>query len=464
MKKFSDTIKWFSPLRFVADSLELSSSPGRAMLYNQEWITSAKDIECILDTTERIVGYFANPEASKALEEIAYLLRDLHPIWASIGLLDDPNSSASDVDLFELKNISLIERKVSRILTQNEIKIVDIDSLEEVLHILDIEGEELPGFYLSDKYSAELARLRKAQEVAPNEEEREKLALLVAREEDKVRHALTEQLRPHGISLTHALNALAETDLFIAKAHWAIANEAIRPQVQESGTSSLENLINPEVRSFLSLKGVDFQPVSIDFGSYPTIITGANMAGKSVLLHSIALAQMLLQYGFFILASKAVLTLVKEVMVSMDDASDQSKGLSSFGGEMLRLSDMALEAKKREPLLLLIDEAARTTNPREGRAIVEAMVALFAKYNTCAIITTHYSNIRGEAKRLRVRGFIEERLQKPLEIAKLNSYIDYSLVEEAEGSTPHEALRIAEILGVDEELLFNCRHYLEKEI
>lgn len=464
MKQLSDTMKWFSPLRFVVDSLALSSSAGRLQLYGQKWITSILEIKVIHDTTERLIEYFSVSDKKSVLEDIAYVLRDLRSIEATIGVLQNPDASVSDIDLFELKNLALIESKVTKRVTEANINILPLPSLKEVLSILDIDHEELPGFYLSDKYSDELARLRKEQEAANSNEELERIALLVAQEEDRVRRVLTEQLRPYSTPLSEALEALASMDLFIAKAHWAIENTATKPIVIEKGLCSLQGIVNPEVKFFLSRKNVDFQPVDISFGAFPTIITGANMAGKSVLLHTIGLVQMLLQYGFFVPAEHVELSLVEEVMLSMDDASDQSKGLSSFGGEMIRLSKMAKKAKTGIPLLLLIDEAARTTNPLEGRAIVEGLVAFFAKYNTCAIITTHYSGIRGEANRLRIKGFIEENLKQPLKVANLNSYIDYSLVKEESESTPREALRIAEILGVDKELLDNCRYCIEQDI
>ena len=59
-----------------------------------------------------------------------------------------------------------------------------------------------------------------------------------------------------------------------------------------------------------------------------------------------------------------------------------------------------------------------------------------------------------------MRGFIEERLQLPLEVNKLNKYIDYSLIKDSSDTAPHEAVRIAEILGIDKELLQYCKEKL----
>ena len=91
---------------------------------------------------------------------------------------------------------------------------------------------------------------------------------------------------------------------------------------------------------------------------------------------------------------------------------------------------------------------------------MSALVQLFAQYAVRAIITTHYSGILGRCHRWRVRGFVEERLRQPLEINQLNRCIDYSLIEDTQTDAPHEALRIAEILGMDRELLDLCEKNL----
>ena len=141
MKQLSDTMKWFSPLRFVVDSLALSSSAGRLQLYGQKWITSISEIKVIHDTTERLIEYFSVSDKKSVLEDIAYVLRDLRSIEATIGVLQNPDASVSDIDLFELKNLALIESKVTKRVTEANINILPLPSLKEVLSILDIDHE-----------------------------------------------------------------------------------------------------------------------------------------------------------------------------------------------------------------------------------------------------------------------------------------------------------------------------------
>lgn len=66
--------------------------------------------------------------------------------------------------------------------------------------------------------------------------------------------------------------------------------------------------------------------------------------------------------------------LVEQVLTSIGDDQDELNGLSSYAAEMLRVDEMIRQVRQRSKILVLIDELARTTNPVEGRAIVNGVV------------------------------------------------------------------------------------------
>lgn len=184
------------------------------------------------------------------------------------------------------------------------------------------------------------------------------------------------------------------------------------------------------------------------------------MAGKSVLLQAVALAQTLYQYGFYVPAAKAEICPVDNVMLSLGDAQDIREGLSSYGAEMMYLSAIADEVKQGTTLLALVDEPARTTNPIEGEAIVGGLLSLLGKREVRALVTTHYGSIGIPCRRLKVRGFREDKVKLPLQVNALGKCVDYTLEEVSGNDVPREAIRIAEILGVNEDLMMECKQYL----
>ena len=149
-------------------------------------------------------------------------------------------------------------------------------------------------------------------------------------------------------------------------------------------------------------------------------------------------------------------------MLCLGDEQDEMNGLSSFASEMLKINEI-LKRAKSERLLVLIDEPARTTNPVEGMAIVDAIVRHLNAQDSFTLVTTHYSGLKSDCKRLRVKG-LRQDLDKEVRITpkNINNFIDYSLVEDVAGDVPQEALRIAEILDFDSEVLASAREFLKK--
>ena len=158
------------------------------------------------------------------------------------------------------------------------------------------------------------------------------------------------------------------------------------------------------------------------------------------------------------------MVLVDEIQTSIGDEQDELSGLSSFAAEMLRINEIVERVKAGKRVLVLIDELARTTNPLEGRAIVNGVVSFLTEYGAMSLVTTHYSRIVAPCRKLRVRGFVEEKIQGQVTWKNINDFIDYSLEEDQGGEVPHEALRIAALLGVDKMLLERAEESLSEVV
>ena len=101
-------------------------------------------------------------------------------------------------------------------------------------------------------------------------------------------------------------------------------------------------------------------------------------------------------------------------------------------------------------MLALIDEPARTTNPIEGTALVQALLDILKDRRISVLMTTHY-NVPGDFfRRLKVRGLVEGKM-------------DYSLMETVEGEIPHEAINVARSLDIDPLWLDEAEKILAKE-
>lgn len=449
-------------LQYITGKLDLRSGIGKTLLWEIPWNGEAAAVENGLRRLDKAVAWVRCPEHRAAMGVLRSCLGEVKDIRGTLSRLRE-GKVLDDLELFEVKGLALAVRDLRQI--EKVSALVVLPDLSAVADMLDPEHTGMRGFYVYDAYSGELAALRAAvrQEKQKGDEEKaEKLYFTMTEEEDRIRGDLSRQLKQYSDRLEEALKETAGLDLLVAKALLAEEMKFCRPCIEESGkTIAYKKLFHPQIKERLQEEGRDFQAVDIRLEQGGTLITGANMSGKSVLLKSLALAQALAQLGFYVPAEQASLVPVKEVLCCLEDRQDEMKGLSSFAAEMMEVNRIIQRVKEGYPLLVLIDELARTTNPSEGRALVNGVLEILSDKNVWAVVTTHYNGICAPCRRWRVRGFREEEIEGILTLENIGRYMDYRLTEEAGEEVPREALRIAEILGVEKELTERARNFLE---
>ncbi|MDL2297207.1 DNA mismatch repair protein MutS [Bacteroidales bacterium OttesenSCG-928-B11] len=452
---FQSAVQQISGLSFIYENLPIHSSLGRKKLMESLFCTDQCEIEETLDLTAQLIGLLKETQTKDRIGELSDYLSQFHDISHTLANLS-AQKVLDDIQFFEIKKFAILTENVIEILQKTDISWAEFYEMKEVVALLDPEGRRIPHFYIYAEYSDEIARKRKQYSKEKNPDVKESLFLEISRLEDGVREKLSKQLSAFSTQLFVNFQQISALDLVLAKAKMAIRLDLCKPKI-ESGRSSLRGLFHPEVSSLLQSKSRRYQPVDLSFELSPLLITGANMSGKTILLKSVALAQAMLQFGLYVPAAHASMMLVDEVMLSIGERESEMSGLSSFAAEILTIDDIVKTVKKNVKVVALVDELARTTNPEEGKLIVKSFIEIMARYNTPAIVTTHYAGIDTCVRRLRVKGLqIDDNVEITAET--INDYMDYSLAEITEDEVPEEALRIARILGVDEELTGNQKN------
>lgn len=461
-----EAIAKIAGFRYMIDHLEIHSGLGRSSLLDRVWLEDAKQIKAELERVEKMVRVVRDSRNQVVLERLKVKLSQVKDIRGTVKRLKEP-VVLDDLELFELKNLAFVAEDIREII--KDYPVVDIPCLGNLVDLLDPEQNRIPHFYIYDSYSEKLSALRaeiKQKKREGREEwEIENLYFQSLEEEDRVRAELTLQIRMLREEIAETLRAVAYLDILLAKAIQIENMGLVLPEVKDGKKNerlSFQKLFHPQLKDILLQEGRKFQPVDVGLERGVTLLTGANMAGKSVLLKSIALAQGLAQFGFYVPAERAEIVPVSDILTCMGDGQDELSGLSSFAAEMLCVNEILLRVKRGEKVLVLIDELARTTNPTEGRAIVNGVIEFLAAYQIRALVTTHYGGIIAPCRKLRVRGFREEKIQGKLTLQNITDYIDYSLLEDASGEVSQEAIRIAEIIGVSRELTDNAKKFLDK--
>ena len=467
--KLRTAISQVKGLQHLVESMQLQSGLGKRYLLDMPMMYQACEVKNELDKVNRIYSILGGKKAG-LITKIQTKLMQVRDIKGSIKNLK-ANMVLDDIELFEIKSFALVSYEILQLQAEFETTLIEIPDLNSVISILDPENNKIPSFYIYDAYSRELARVRKeikelkaAIKANPEKHTDQNLEALQSHSEEveaEVRAEICEKLYPYASELENALNQVAHLDVITAKAILAESMAFTRAQISESGTE-YKAMFHPQIRETLALSKRNFQPINIRLNHSVCFITGANMAGKTVILKTLALCQYLLQFGFFVPAQSAQIALVDRILVSVGDDQSEQNGLSSFASEMVKINEMVEASIQKEIVLVLVDELARTTNPTEGRAIVNAVAEIFNENQTLSVITTHYSGLDSRCRKLRVKGLDKEF--KPGEINKnnINDYMDYSLIEDDATKVPHEALRIAGILGINQQIIDKANKNLLK--
>jgi DNA mismatch repair protein MutS2 len=195
-------------------------------------------------------------------------------------------------------------------------------------------------------------------------------------------------------------------------------------------------------------------PIDLDLGSLrAVVISGPNTGGKTVALKTLGLAALLHQCGLRPPAVSAALPVFDRVLADIGDRQSIEMSLSTFSGHLRTLVEILGSATEHS--LVLLDEVAAGTDPEEGSALAQALVARLARQARLTVVTTHYPELK-------------EWASATGDVANAATSFDPDTgeplyrVDLGRPGTSH-ALRIAERLGLDADVVADARSRVAPE-
>jgi DNA mismatch repair protein MutS2 len=195
-------------------------------------------------------------------------------------------------------------------------------------------------------------------------------------------------------------------------------------------------------------------PIDLDLdGLRVLVISGPNTGGKTVALKTLGLAALLHQAGLRPPAREAALPVFDNVLADVGDEQSIEMSLSTFSAHLRNIVAILGAATARS--LVLLDELAAGTDPVEGSALAQALLARLARQARLTLTTTHYPEVKewasaAEGVANAATGFDVES-QTPL----------YRVVVGRPGTS--HALQVAAQLGLDAAVVDDARHRISPE-
>jgi DNA mismatch repair protein MutS2 len=216
----------------------------------------------------------------------------------------------------------------------------------------------------------------------------------VAREEEAVYARLSSEVADAIEAIAAAARALAHADTRAAACKLAKALRLTFPEIAE-GPAIVE--LASARHPLLALDGVDVVPSDITVGEgRAVVVSGPNAGGKTVALKTLGLAALMLRAGLPVPAKDGSrVSIVEIVLTDVGDDQNLHKSLSTFSAHVTNLAEILGET--RPGALVLLDELAGGTDPREGEALAAAVLDSLCARGGAVACTTHYEGLKALA-------------------------------------------------------------------
>lgn len=229
---------------------------------------------------------------------------------------------------------------------------------------------------------------------------------------------LIDEIRKKIPILQKISSSIAMLDVASALAEIAQDYDYVRPQLDDGDSIMCRDMRHPVVER--SLPG-SFVPNDVDVSGSKTqimIITGANMAGKSTYMRSVALCCIMAQAGSFVPARFIRIGVIDRIFTRVGAFDDLASGQSTFFVEMLELANILNNMTEKS--LIILDEIGRGTSTADGCSIARAVLEYLHGKSTNGpktLFATHFHELIGmetELKRVKNYHFAVQETKKEI--------------------------------------------------
>ena len=203
----------------------------------------------------------------------------------------------------------------------------------------------------------------------------------------RILQELSDLFRPHAAEIANNAWIIGHLDLVCAKVRFMQETGAVVPDLSEEQDIQLLSVRHPLIENAVA-NDLHFGPDLTEI-----VITGPNTGGKTIMLKTLGLAQIMAQSGLPLLADKGSrVGIFSQIFADIGDEQSIEQSLSTFSSHMTNIVSI-LEQVDSESLVLL-DELGAGTDPQEGAALAIAILEDLRLKQIKTMATTHYPKLK----------------------------------------------------------------------
>jgi len=249
-------------------------------------------------------------------------------------------------------------------------------------------------------------------------------------------------------------HVFTELDFIQAKVRVGMRMKASKPAMSDDQTIELIDAYHPLLLMANNEMKVKTLPQSLLLDKFcrMLVISGPNAGGKSITLKTVGLLQLMFQSGLLIPADpSSKFGWFHAILSDIGDNQSIANQLSTYSYRLKRMKYFLEVANRRS--LLLLDEFGTGSDPDLGGALAEVFFETLYNRKSFGVITTHYSNIKLKASKLRNAQNASMLFDKE----SLEPLYRLSLGQPGSSFT----FEVAQINGIDQELIEDAKTRLD---
>ncbi len=378
--------------------------------------TNARDLQQLRLSLERInpvkmlLQQMDDRLLTKCRENLKGLIEVQERIFAAIK--EEPPASLKDGgiikdgfsdELEEIRDIARNGKKYLANIQQDLIQKTGINSLKlgynkvfgYYIEVTKVHAAKVPDTFIRKQTLVNAERY-----ITPELKEIEEKILSAEERIQSLEYEIFNELRlfvaEYADDIQQNAYALAQLDCIQSLAEIAFQYNYCKPVVDDSHLIEIKSGRHPVVERTLPM-GEPFIPNDIHLDTEKEqilIITGPNMAGKSIILRQTGLIVLLAQVGSYVPAESARIGLVDKIFTRVGASDNLAAGESTFLVEMNEAANILNNATSRS--LILLDEVGRGTSTFDGLSIAWSLAEYLHNQPGVAartLFATHYHEL-----------------------------------------------------------------------
>ena len=363
------------------------------------------DILRVLTTTHEVGRFFEKVEEEEiALQRVPRLVEKLesipevtHELEASIRedgyVLDSASPTLQGVRVGIQKTEQEIRRQMDQYLTGKNAQYLSdtIITIRNDRYVLPVKAEykSVFGGTVHDQSATGQTLFMEPQAVVNLNNKLREYQIQEKREVERILWELSQKLMPYTNSLHQNHYVLARLDVVNAKALYAHELKASEPIIDSNNHVALWQAWHP----LLDREKAVANDIILGEEYQAIVITGPNTGGKTILLKTVGVIQLMAQMGLYIPAGEnSRVGIFTEIFADIGDEQSIEQNLSTFSSHMSNIVSILKQINDKS--LLLIDEIGSGTDPQEGSSLAIAILDYIASKQSYVIASTHYPELK----------------------------------------------------------------------